>query len=166
MSMYNDIVWRERGNTEKCIMNSVTVANSARRFLLGRCSFWGPGSEKKFRVRGGVLGNTKIGPVLDVKVCLHQKRYGIEIMVEDLFRDSTVSWVRIVNGINKYVTESSETISLESFKHRVTGKPFVKARHCLLFLILVVKEMHRHQSKEIPSRLFYCVESHDQITAT
>ena len=31
MSMYNDIVWRERGNTEKCIMNSVTVANGARR---------------------------------------------------------------------------------------------------------------------------------------
>ena len=30
MSMFNDIVWRERGNTEKCIMNSVTVANYAR----------------------------------------------------------------------------------------------------------------------------------------
>ena len=31
MSMYNDIVWGERGNTEKCIVNSVTVANHARR---------------------------------------------------------------------------------------------------------------------------------------
>ena len=46
MSMYNDIVWRDRGNTEN-IMNSVTVANDARRFLLGRWSFLGPGSEKK-----------------------------------------------------------------------------------------------------------------------
>ena len=47
MSIFNDPVWRERGNTEKCIMNSVTVANYARRFLLGRWSFLGPGSEKK-----------------------------------------------------------------------------------------------------------------------
>ena len=44
-------------------------------------------SEEAFRVRGWSLGNTKIGPVLDVKVCLHRKRYGIEIMVESLFRD-------------------------------------------------------------------------------
>ena len=48
VSMYNDIVWWERGNTETCITNSVTVANYARRFLLGRWSFWGPGSQKKW----------------------------------------------------------------------------------------------------------------------
>ena len=48
MSMYNDIEWGERGNTEKCIMNSITVANHARRFLLGRWSFLGPGSEMKW----------------------------------------------------------------------------------------------------------------------
>ena len=46
--MYNDIIWGERGNTEKCEMNSVTVANYARRFLLGRWSFLGAGSEKTF----------------------------------------------------------------------------------------------------------------------
>ena len=48
MSMYNDIVWGERGNTVKCFEKSVTVANYAHRFLLGRWSFWGPGSEKKW----------------------------------------------------------------------------------------------------------------------
>ena len=79
-------------------------------------------------MRGWILGSTKIGPVLDVKVCLHQKVYGVEIMVESLFRDRTVSWVRIVNGINKYVTETSETISLENVEHRVTGKPVAKAK--------------------------------------
>ena len=47
MSMYNDIVRRERGNTEKCITNSVAVANHARRFLRGRWSFLESGSEKK-----------------------------------------------------------------------------------------------------------------------
>ena len=47
MSMYNDILWGERGNTEKCETNSVTVANYARRFPLERWSFLGPGSEKR-----------------------------------------------------------------------------------------------------------------------
>ena len=48
MSMYNDIVWRERENTEKCNTNSVTGTNCARRFLLGRWSFFGLGSEKNW----------------------------------------------------------------------------------------------------------------------
>ena len=145
----------------KCVMSSCKVANYARRFLLGRWSFLGPGSEKKwygtysdkpdgdwdrtaeqmiltfagtshpiFRawVRGWILGNTKIGPVLDVKVCFHQGRFGTEVMIQSLFRDRTVSWVRVVNGIDKYVTETSETSSLESVKHSVTGKPGAKAR--------------------------------------
>ena len=47
-SMFNDMVWGERGNTEKCIMNAGTVANCARRFPLGRWSCLGPGPEKKW----------------------------------------------------------------------------------------------------------------------
>ena len=120
-----------------------------------------PRSEPESRPRGWILGNTKIGPVRDVKVCFHQKRYGIEILIESLFRDRTVSWVRIVNGINKYVTETSETVALEIFEHKevtgkpvafehkeVTGKPVAKAKpqlkppvtSCLLSLFLFVKE--------------------------
>ena len=49
-----------------------------------------------------------------MEVCLHQKRDGIEIMVESLFRDGTAYWVLIMNGTNKYVTETSETISVEN----------------------------------------------------
>ena len=64
-------------------------------------------SEGSSRVRGWIRGSTKIGLVLDVKVC-HQGRHGVEIMIESLFRDRTVSSVRIVNGINKYLTETSE----------------------------------------------------------
>ena len=62
------------------------------------------------------------------KVCLHQERCGIEILIESLFRDGTACWVRIVNGINKYVTETSETVDLGIFEHRVTGKPVAKAK--------------------------------------
>ena len=35
----------------------------------------------------------------------------MEIKIDSSFRDRTCSWVRIVNGINKYVTETSEEIS-------------------------------------------------------
>ena len=39
-----------------------------------------------------------------------------------------VSWVRIVNGIDKNVTETSETISFDYLEHRVAGKPVAKAK--------------------------------------
>ena len=66
------------------------------------------------RPRGWIRQNTKIGPVLDVKIGPHEGRYCIDVMIESLFKDRTVSWVRIVNGINKYVTETSEEMSIES----------------------------------------------------
>ena len=48
MSMYNDVVWREKGNQEVCVANSMTVAGCARRFPHGLWSFLGLGSEKKW----------------------------------------------------------------------------------------------------------------------
>ena len=79
-------------------------------------------------MRGWIRGNTKIGPVLDVEVCYHQGRYGGEIMIESLFRDRTVSWVRILTGINKYVTETSEEILVTSVENIGTGKLVAKAK--------------------------------------
>ena len=87
-----------------------------------------PRNEESSQARGWILGNTKIGPVLDVKVCLHQRRYGIEIMVESLFRDRTVSWVRIVHGFDKYVAETSEEIPVASVENRGTRKLVAKAK--------------------------------------
>ena len=49
-------------------------------------------------------------------------------MIESLFVDLTCSWVRIVNGINKYVTEMSEETHVESIGERSTGKLVAKAR--------------------------------------
>ena len=48
MSVLRDIVSGERGNTENWENNFIMVAICARRFLHGRWSFWGPGSEKKW----------------------------------------------------------------------------------------------------------------------
>ena len=46
MSIYNDIEWGAKGNTERCEYNSQTVAEYARRFPRGHWSFLGPGTEK------------------------------------------------------------------------------------------------------------------------
>ena len=46
-------------------------------------------------------------------------------MVESLVRDRTVFWV--ANGMDTYVTETSEDISIESVEHGCTGKPVAKA---------------------------------------
>ena len=48
MSMYHDVAWRERGNTERCEYSSQTVAEYARRFPRGHWSFLRPGSEKNW----------------------------------------------------------------------------------------------------------------------
>ena len=64
-----------------------------------------PRSDKSSQVNGRIRGDTKIGPFLYVAVSYHQDHYGVEIMINSLFGDGTRSWIRIVNGIDKYVTE-------------------------------------------------------------
>ena len=82
------------------------------------------------KVKGCIRGNTKIGPALEVAVSHHQGRYGIEIMIESLFDDGTCSWVMIVNGINKYVTEMTEETQDDHIDYigESTRKPVAKAR--------------------------------------
>ena len=87
-----------------------------------------PRSDQSSQVKGWICGNTKIGPVLDVMVCYHQGRFGVEIKIESLFGDNACSWVRIVNGINKYVTETSEEVHVASVGEKSTGKPVAEAR--------------------------------------
>ena len=47
MSMFNDIEWTKKGNSEQCISNSEHVKNYAKRFSQGHWTFLGPGSELK-----------------------------------------------------------------------------------------------------------------------
>ena len=48
MSMFNDIIWGINDNELECIANAQLVSLLARRFLAGRWSFLGPGSETKW----------------------------------------------------------------------------------------------------------------------
>ena len=85
-------------------------------------------SDESSHVKRWIPGNTKFRSVLDVTVCYHQGRYGVEIMIESLLCDRTASWFCILNGINKYVTETSEEFLVASVGDRCTGKPVAKAR--------------------------------------
>ena len=48
MSMFNAISWGSEDNERECNANADFVSMYARRFLAGRWSFLGPGSEKKW----------------------------------------------------------------------------------------------------------------------
>ena len=48
MSMFNDISWRSQDNEQECESDANFASIYARRFSLGRWSFLGPGSEKKW----------------------------------------------------------------------------------------------------------------------
>ena len=63
------------------------------------------------------------GPVSDIKDCNKQGRYSIEVQVESLFRDQTVSWIKIVNGIHKFVREAMPIQEEE----KASGKPATQA---------------------------------------
>ena len=65
-----------------------------------------PCNYPRYRARGWIRKNTKIGPVLNIHVYHHEDRYIIEIQVQSLIQDRTASWVRFVNGIEKYVNET------------------------------------------------------------
>ena len=84
-----------------------------------------PRNEKETRVRRWIRKNTRIGPVLNIKVCHRDDRYSIEVQIPSLFEDKTVSWVRIANGVDKYVTESMLT---EKEEDTASWKPIAEAR--------------------------------------
>ena len=46
---------------------------------------------------------------MNIEACCRNDRYSVEVLVPSLFQDRAASWVRIANGIVKYVTESMLT---------------------------------------------------------
>ena len=65
-----------------------------------------PRDQTGTRMKGWIQSNVRFGPVSDIKVCNHNGRYSIEVQVQSLFHDQTVSWIRFVNRIDKFVREA------------------------------------------------------------
>ena len=60
-----------------------------------------------------------------MKVCSRDDRYSIEVQVPSFCEDQTASWVRIVNGVDKFVTESMLSKKEED---KASGKPTAEVR--------------------------------------
>ena len=80
-----------------------------------------PRDQETSRAREWIRGNTKIEPVLGVKVYFHQGRSCIDFMIESLFGDRTVSWVRVVNGINNTSQKRLKKFLLKALNLSVQG---------------------------------------------
>ena len=68
-----------------------------------------PRDEKSSDPKGWIRGNTKIGPVLKVTTSSLQGKNGVEIRIESINKDNSHSWVRISHGLNKLVTDLSNS---------------------------------------------------------
>ena len=55
-----------------------------------------------------IRGDTKIGPVLEVKIRKQRDRRGIAIKIDSMHKDGTQSWIVFSRRVDKYVTELSE----------------------------------------------------------
>ena len=83
--------------------------------------------------KGWIQSNVRFGPVSDTKVCNHNGRYSIEVQVPSLFHDYTVSWIRIVNGTDKFVREAMPIQEVE----KASWKPAAKAETNIKTVILL-----------------------------
>ena len=64
-----------------------------------------PRDEKSTDPKGWIRGNTKIGPMLEVTTSYLQGKHGVEIRIESVNNDNSLSWFRISHGLNKLVTD-------------------------------------------------------------
>ena len=83
-----------------------------------------PRDEKENCAKGWIESDARFGPVSRIKVCKSHGRYSVEVNVPSLFENKTTSWIRIVNGIDKFVREAMPIQEEE----RASEKPASKAR--------------------------------------
>ena len=67
-----------------------------------------PRDDQASQPKGWIQGNMRIGLVLEVTTSFQHFKYGIEIRIESVNKDSSHSWVRISYGTVKYVIDSIE----------------------------------------------------------
>ena len=68
--------------------------------------------------------NVRFGLVSYIRVCSRNGRYSFEVQVQSLFQDQIVSWIRNVNGVDKFVREAM----LIQEEEKASVKPTAKAR--------------------------------------
>ena len=82
-----------------------------------------PRDDRASQPKGWIQGNMRIGLVLEVTTIFQHFKYGIEIRIEFVNKDSSHSWVRISYGTVKYVIDSIEDnteIAADSQEEQIT----------------------------------------------
>ena len=87
-----------------------------------------PRDQKGTKIKGWIQRNVRFGPASDIEVCNKYGRNSIEVPVQSLFKDQTESWTRIVNGIDKFVSEAMPIQEEETalVKPAAEAKPILK----------------------------------------
>ena len=78
-----------------------------------------PRDDERSKSREAMRGNTRIGPVLEVKVTEHLDRYGIEIKIDSMKKDKTQSWIVISSSVLKRI----RNLSTMKKRHQAQGDP-------------------------------------------
>ena len=65
-----------------------------------------PGNDPTYQPKRWIQGDMRSGPVLEVTTSFQHFKYGIEIRIESVNKDSSHSWFRISYGTVKYVIDS------------------------------------------------------------
>ena len=81
-----------------------------------------PRDQERTRINGWIQSNVRFGSISDKRVCNKNGRYSIQVQVQPVFEDQTVSWIRIVNGIDKFVREVMPTQEKENASVKLAAK--------------------------------------------
>ena len=86
-----------------------------------------------------------------MKVCKTIGRYSVEVKVPSLFEDQTTSWIRIVNGVEKYVREAMPIQEEERASTRCKGETIFETviNRQLELYSDETEKMDRHWSEKI-----------------
>ena len=88
----------------------------------GSCrEYTSPRDDERSTPKEWIRGDTKIGPVLEVKVTHHLYQHGIEIKIDSMQKGRSQSRIVISRGMNEYVNELSEENGKCSHYKKVTA---------------------------------------------
>ena len=79
-----------------------------------------PRDQEGTRIKGWIQSNVRFGPVSDIKFAITTE----DTVLKFMFNPCLKNWIRIVNGIDKFVREAMPIHE----KEKASGKPAAKAR--------------------------------------
>ena len=105
-----------------------SVTKRKRKSIFMQSMYTLPRDQEGTPINGWIQSIVRFGPVSDIKVCNQYGTYSIEVQVQSLFQDQTVSWIGIVDGIDKICQRSNaDPRGRESFgETRCKSETYIK----------------------------------------